>query len=83
MAALDDIGYLPYDAHATDLFSQIIRRRYRQLSITVIWSLIFKNPNAVSPDVSSAALADRMTEHAEIMAIDRDSYRPRDAEPVQ
>ena len=33
--AIDEIGYLSYDAHAADLLFQVISRRYEQRSIVV------------------------------------------------
>ena len=82
--AIDEIGYLAYDAHAADLLFQVVSRRYEQKSIILTTNLPFKQWDTVFPNASCAvALIDRLTHHAEIIAIDGDSYRLRDAERSQ
>ena len=81
LLALDEIGYLAYDAHAADLLFQIVSRRYEQHSIVVTTNLPFKQWDTIFPNASCAvALIDRLTHHAEIIPIEGDSYRRRDAE---
>jgi DNA replication protein DnaC len=81
---LDEIGYLAYDAHAADLLFQIISRRYEQRSIIVTTNLAFKEWSTVFPNASCAvALVDRLTHHAEIIRIEGESYRHREAELSQ
>jgi DNA replication protein DnaC len=82
--AIDEIGYLAYDAHAADLLFQVISRRYEQRSIVVTTNLVFKDWNTVFPNASCAvALIDRLTHHAEIIRIEGESYRRREAELTQ
>lgn len=82
--AIDEIGYLAYDTHAADLLFQIISRRYEQRSIVVTTNLVFKDWNTVFPNASCAvALIDRLTHHAEIIRIEGESYRHREAELTQ
>lgn len=82
--AIDEIGYLAYDAHAADLLFQVITRRYEQKSIVVSTNLAFKDWTTVFPNASCAvALIDRLTHHAEIIRIEGESYRRRDAELTQ
>jgi DNA replication protein DnaC len=84
LLAIDEIGYLAYDTHAADLLFQIISRRYEQRSIVVTTNLVFKEWNTVFPNASCAvALIDRLTHHAEIIRIEGDSYRHREAELTQ
>ena len=69
--AIDEIGYLSYDAHAADLLFQVISRRYEQRSIVVTTNLLFKQWDTVFPNASCAvALIDRLTHHAEIIPIE-------------
>lgn len=82
--AIDEIGYLAYDAHAADLLFQIVSRRYEQRSIVLTTNLVFKDWNTVFPNASCAvALIDRLTHHAEIIRIEGESYRHREAELTQ
>ena len=81
---IDEIGYLAYDAHAADLLFQVVSRRYEQKSIIVTTNLAFKEWNTIFPNASCAvALIDRLTHHAEIIAIEGESYRKREAERTQ
>ena len=65
--AIDEIGYLFYDAQAADLLFQVISRRYEQRSIVVTTNLLFKQWNTVFPQLFCAvALIDRLTHHAEM-----------------
>ncbi len=82
--AVDEIGYLAYDAPAADLLFQIISRRYEQRSIVVTTNLVFKDWHTVFPNASCAvALVDRLTHHAEIIRLEGESYRHREAELTQ
>ena len=81
---IDEIGYLAYDAHAADLLFQVVSRRYEQKSIVVTTNLAFKEWNTIFPNASCAvALIDRLTHHAEIISIEGESYRKREAELAQ
>lgn len=84
LLAIDEIGYLSYDAHAADLLFQIITRRYEEKALVVTTNLPFKQWDTIFPNASCAvALIDRLTHHAEIIPIEGDSYRRRDAERAQ
>jgi len=81
---IDEVGYLSYDAHAADLLFQIVSRRYETKALVVTTNLPFKQWDTIFPNASCAvALIDRLTHHAEIVAIEGDSYRLRDAERSQ
>jgi len=84
LLAIDEIGYLSYDAHAADLLFQVISRRYEQKSVVLTTNLIFKQWDTVFPNASCAvALIDRLTHHAEIIPIEGESYRKREADLTQ
>jgi hypothetical protein len=73
-----------YDAHAADLLFQVVSRRYEQKSIVITTNLPFKQWDTVFPNAACAvALIDRLTHHAEIISIDGESYRKREAEQAQ
>ena len=84
LLAIDEIGYLAYDAHAADLLFQIVSRRDEHRSLLITTNLPFKQWDTVFPKASCAvALIDRLTHHAEILAIEGESYRKREAELSQ
>jgi DNA replication protein DnaC len=84
LLCIDEIGYLAYDAHAADLLFQVVSRRYEQKSIVLTTNLAFKDWSTIFPNASCAvALIDRLTHHAEIIAIEGESYRKREAELAQ
>ena len=81
---IDEIGYLSYDAHAADLLFQVVSRRYEQKSIVLTTNRAFKDWNTIFPNAACAvALIDRLTHHAEIIAMEGESYRKREAERTQ
>ena len=81
LLAIDEIGYLSYDAHAADLLFQVISRRYEQRSVVITTNLPFQHWDTVFPNASCAvALVDRLTHHAEIIPMEGESYRKREAE---
>ena len=81
---VDEIGYLAYDAHAADLLFQLVSRRYEQKSLFVTTNLPFKPWDTIFPNASCAvALIDRLTHHAEIITIEGESHRKREAEQAQ
>ena len=84
LLAIDEIGYLAYDAHAADLLFQIVSRRYEHRPLLMTTNLAFTHWDTIFPNASCAvALIDRLTHHAEIVVIEGDSYRKREAELSQ
>lgn len=82
--AIDEVGYLSYDNHAADLIYQIVSRRHERRSTIVTTNLAFVEWHTVFPNAACAtALIDRLTHHAEILALKGESYRKREAEQVQ
>lgn len=78
---VDEIGYLSYDNRAADLLFQIVSRRYEKRSMILTTNLAFSDWNTVFPNAACAtALIDRLTHHAEIIRIEGESYRVREAE---
>ena len=84
LLAIDEVGYLSYDNHAADLLFQIVSRRYEHRPIVLTTNLAFSEWNTIFPNGACAtALIDRLTHHAEILLIEGESYRKRDAERAQ
>lgn len=76
---VDEVGYLPFDAEAANLFFQLVGARYERGSLIVTsnkpftaWGEIFGDP------VVAAAMIDRLVHHAEILNLKGDSYRLKD-----
>jgi len=76
---VDEVGYLPFDAEAANLFFQLISARYERGSVIVTsnkpftaWGEIFGDP------VVAAAMIDRLVHHAEIISMKGESYRLKD-----
>ncbi|MBI5480288.1 MAG: ATP-binding protein [Deltaproteobacteria bacterium] len=81
---VDEVGYLSYDNHAADLIFQILTRRHERRSTIVTTNLAFAEWHTVFPNAACAtALIDRLTHRAEILAIEGESYRKREAEQTQ
>jgi DNA replication protein DnaC len=82
--AIDEIGYLSYDAHAADLLFQIVTRRYEQKAIVLTTNLAFRDWHTIFPNAACAVgLIDRLTHHSTIVKVTGESYRLREAERAQ
>lgn len=78
---IDELGYLSYDARNADLLFQLVNRRYEKKSLVLTTNLAFKDWPGVFPNATSAtALIDRVIHHSEIIVLDGQSYRKREAE---
>jgi DNA replication protein DnaC len=77
---IDEIGYLSYDSRHGDLLFEVISRRHESKSIVVTTNKPFSEWNEVFDNASCVtALVDRLVHHAEIVKIDGDSYRAKEA----
>jgi DNA replication protein DnaC len=75
---IDEVGYIPFDQDAANLFFQLIASRYEQASIMVTSNLPFGRwGETFSDDVVAAAMIDRLVHHAEVLTLSGDSYRTR------
>lgn len=80
LLVVDEIGYLSYDGRNADLLFQIVSRRYERRSLVLTTNLAFSEWPTVFPNAAcTTALIDRVVHHAEIIAIEGDSYRRREA----
>ena len=82
LLAVDEVGYLSYDARAADLLFEVVTRRYKEeRAILMTTNLAFKDWPTVFPNASClVALIDRLTHHADICLLEGESYRRREAE---
>ena len=81
LLAIDEIGYLSYDARYADLLFEVITRRYQSRSVIITTNKPFGEWNQVFPNATCiATLLDRLTHHADVTKIEGDSYRVRESE---
>jgi DNA replication protein DnaC len=77
---IDEVGYLSYSGRHADLLFELISRRYEQKSTIVTTNRAFKEWREVFPNAACVvSLVDRLMHNAEIVSIEGDSYRAREA----
>jgi len=77
---LDELGYLSYDARAGDLLYEVVSRRHELKSTIVTTNRAFREWNLTFPQSSCVSvIVDRLTHRCEIVRIDADSYRAKEA----
>ena len=79
LIVVDEVGYIPFEPEAANLFFHLVSSRYERASLIVTsnkpfgrWGEVFGN------DVLAAAMIDRLVHHADVVAIKGDSYRLKD-----
>lgn len=82
LLAIDELGYLSYDARYADLLFEVISRRYQlQRSIVLTTNKVFGEWNQVFPNAACVVtLVDRLVHRAEIVALEGKSYRLKEAQ---
>jgi DNA replication protein DnaC len=81
LLVLDEIGFLAFDNRNADLLFQIVSKRYEKKSLVLTTNLLFRDWPTIFPNATCAtALIDRVVHHADVIAIDGNSYRKREAE---
>lgn len=77
----DEVGYLSYDSKAADLLFQVISARHEKRPVVMSTNLAFSEWQTIFPNATcTVALIDRLIHHADIITIEGDSYRRREAE---
>ena len=80
LLVIDEIGYLSYSNRHADLLFELVSRRYEQKSTMITTNRRFAEWNEVFPTAACvASLIDRLVHHAEVFAIDGESYRLKEA----
>ena len=81
LLVIDEIGYLSYSNRHADLLFEIINRRYEQRSTIITTNRPFGEWNEIFPNASCVvSLIDRLVHHSQIIAIEGDSYRMKEAQ---
>jgi DNA replication protein DnaC len=79
LLVIDEVGYIPFDAEAANLFFQLVSSRYERASVIVTSNKPFGRWGEVFGDATvAAAMIDRLVHHAEVIALKGDSYRLKD-----
>lgn len=77
----DEVGYLSYDTRAADLLFQVVSERHEKRPSVLTTNLGFSDWPTIFPNAScTVALIDRVIHHADVITIEGDSYRRREAE---
>ncbi|MBK8998445.1 MAG: ATP-binding protein [Myxococcales bacterium] len=75
------IGFLAFDNRNADLLFQVVSRRYEKKSLVLTTNLAFRDWPTIFPNATCAtALIDRVIHHADVIAIEGESYRAREAQ---
>jgi len=79
LLVIDEVGYIPFEAEAANLFFQLVSARYERASLIVTSNKPFGRWGEVfGDDVVAAAMIDRLVHHADVVALKGDSYRLKD-----
>jgi DNA replication protein DnaC len=80
LLAVDELGYLSYDARYADLLFEVVTRRYQQRSTIFTTNKPFAEWNQVFPNAACVVtIVDRLVHKAEILTIEGESYRLKEA----
>ena len=80
LLAIDEVGYLSYSNRHADLLFELVSRRYEHKSTLVTTNKPFAEWKDVFPNAACVvSLVDRLVHNAEILAIEGESYRLKEA----
>ena len=76
LIVIDEVGYIPFDTEAANLFFQLVSTRYEKSSIILTSNLPFSRWGQVFGEATIAsAMIDRIVHHADVIALKGASYR--------
>lgn len=77
---IDEIGYLSYANRHADLLFNIVNRRYERKSTLITTNRPFAEWSEVFPNAACVvSIIDRLIHHSEVIVLDGESYRMREA----
>ena len=80
LLVIDEVGYLSYSNRHADLLFELISRRYESKSTLVTTNRPFAEWSEVFPNAACVvSLVDRLVHNAEVISIEGDSYRLKEA----
>ena len=74
----DEMGYLPFEAHAAHLFFQLVSRRYERGSLITSNRSVGEWGEVFGDAVVATAILDRLLHHSHVLTITGESYRLRE-----
>src|SRR5262245_43471320 len=78
LLVIDEVGYIPFEPEAANLFFQLVSARYERASLIVTSNKPFGRwGETFGDDVVAAAMIDRLVHPADVVALKGDSYRLR------
>ncbi|MFI6048399.1 IS21-like element helper ATPase IstB [Nocardia sp. NPDC051321] len=79
LLVVDEVGYIPFESEAANLFFQLVSSRYERASLIVTSNKPFGRWGEVfGDDIVAAAMIDRLVHHAEVISLKGDSFRLKD-----
>jgi DNA replication protein DnaC len=76
----DEVGFLSYDTRYADLLFEVVSRRYQQRPIILTTNRVFDEWNQIFPNSACVvSLIDRLLHRSEILTLDGESYRLKEA----
>ena len=80
---VDEVGYIPFDQDAANLFFQLVSSRYEHASLIMTSNLPFARWGDVFGDLTIAsAMIDRIVHHADVINLKGTSYRLKNHGPA-
>lgn len=84
LLVIDELAYLSYNQRHADLLYQVVSRRYEEKSTVITTNKPFAEWNEAFPNASSlVTLIDRLVHKSEIVKLDGESYRYKEAKERQ
>ncbi len=81
---IDDISYVPFEKHETDVLFTLLAERYEMRSLVITSNLPFSKWNNIFKDeMTTNAAIDRLIHHAVILELNATSYRTECAKKAQ
>lgn len=84
LLVMDEVGYLSYGNRHADLLFEIISQRYEKKSTFITTNKAFTEWGEIFPNAACVvSIIDRLVHHSDIVNIDADSYRLKEAKEKQ
>ncbi len=78
---IDDISYVPFERHETDVLFTLLSARYETRSVVITSNQPFAKWNTIFKDeMTTSAAIDRLVHHSTILELNTESYRVHSAQ---